>query len=75
MSVAIAAPIRIDPAAIYTVAAIVLGLDIPSATIRHAIRRGDLAAVRRGHRDYIAGSELLAWLSPSAARQEASHAR
>src|SRR5436305_1818098 len=51
----IPAPIRIDPAAVYTVAAVVLALDVPSATIRRAIRCGELPAVRRGHRAYIAG--------------------
>lgn len=58
------APIRIDPAAVYTVAAIVLALDLPSATIHRAIRCGELPAVRRGSRTYIAGRDLLGWLTP-----------
>lgn len=60
------APIRIDSAAVYTVAAVVLALDIPSATIRRAIRGGDLPAVRRGNRAYITGRDLLRWLTPPA---------
>lgn len=62
----IPAPIHIDPAAIYTVAAVVLALDVPSETIRAAIRAGHLPAVRRGHRHYIAGADLLRWLTPAA---------
>lgn len=60
------APIRIDPAAVYTVAAVVLALDVPSATIHRAIRSGELPAVRRGNRAYIAGRDLLGWLTPPA---------
>ena len=60
------APIRIDPAAVYTVPAVVLALDIPSATIRKAIRRGELTATRRGARRYISGRCLLDWLTPHA---------
>lgn len=60
------APVRIDPAAVYTIAAVVLELDIPSATIRGAIRRGTLPAVRRGNRTYISGRDLLTWLTPPA---------
>lgn len=60
------APICIDPAAVFTVAAVVLALDVPSATIRRAIRRGELPAVRRGSRTYIAGRDLLGWLTPPA---------
>jgi excisionase family DNA binding protein len=60
------APIRIDPAAVYTVAAVVLTLDVPSATILAAIRAGHLPAVRRGRRHYIAGADLLRWLTPPA---------
>lgn len=63
----IPAPIRIDPSAIYTIAAAVLTLDVPSATLLRAIRAGDLRAVRRGHRVYIAGRDLQAWLAPSTA--------
>jgi hypothetical protein len=59
------APIRIDPAAVYTIAAVVLTLDVPSATIRAAIRSGHLPAVRRGHRHYITGADLLRWLTPA----------
>ena len=59
-------PIRIDPDAVYTVAGIVLALDIPSATIRKAIRRGELTATRRGARRYISGRCLLDWLTPHA---------
>ena len=58
------APIYIDPAAVYTVATVVLALDVPSATIRRAIRCGELPAVRRGNRAYIAGRDLLRWLTP-----------
>ncbi len=59
------APIHIDPAAVYTVAAVVLTLDVPSSTVRAAIRRGDLPAVRRGNRTYIGGRDLLGWLTPT----------
>lgn len=59
----IPAPIRIDPTAVYTVAAIVLALDVPSASILRAIRRRELPAVRRGNRAYIAGRDLLNWLT------------
>ena len=59
----IPAPIRIDRSAVYTISAVVLALDVPSATIRQAIRRGDLPATRRGTRTYISGSCLLDWLT------------
>jgi hypothetical protein len=61
----IPAPIRIDPAAVYTIPAIVLALDVASATIRLAIRRGEIPAVRRGGRAYMVGRDILAWLTPS----------
>lgn len=61
----IPSPIRIDPVAVYTVPAVVLALDLPSATIRRAVRAGDLPAVRRGQRTYIGGRDLIAWLTPS----------
>ena len=56
-------PICIDPAAVYTVASVVLALDVRSETIRRAIRRGELPSVRRGNRAYIAGRDLLDWLT------------
>jgi len=59
-------PVRIDPDGIYTVPALVLLLDMPSATISRAIRRDELPAVRRGNRNYITGRALLAWLTPDA---------
>lgn len=61
-------PILIDPAAVYTVATAVLALDIPSASIRRAIRIGELPAVRRSRRLYIAGRDLLAWVTPTEAK-------
>ena len=39
MSTPFPGPIHIDPAAVYTVAAVVLTLDVPSATIRLAIAK------------------------------------
>lgn len=58
-------PISIDPAAVYTVAAAVLALDLPSASILRAIKLGELPAVRRANRAYITGRDLLAWLTPT----------
>jgi len=68
-------PIRIDPSAIYTTHAIVLALDVPSGTIRRAIRRRELPAVRRGNQTYVTGRDLLAWLSPptATAQREETH--
>ncbi len=57
-------PVRIDPAAVYTVPALVLLLDMASVTITGAIRRGELPAVRRGRQTYISGRALLVWLTP-----------
>jgi hypothetical protein len=65
----IPSPVRIDPDAVYTVGAIVLTLDIPSTTIDRARRTGELKYVRRGHRIYVLGRNLLAWLTPAASTQ------
>jgi hypothetical protein len=62
-------PVRIDPDAVYTVGTIVLTLNIPSATIDRARRTGELKYVRRGHRIYVLGRNLLAWLAPTASSQ------
>lgn len=69
----IPSPIHIDPAAIYTVASVVLALDIPSASVRRAIRRGELPAVRRANRNYIAGRDLLGWLTPTDRQEGHNH--
>jgi hypothetical protein len=68
-------PVRIDPDAVYTVGTIVLALDIPSATIDRARRTGELKYVRRGHRIYVLGRELLAWLTPPASAMPGKEVR
>jgi hypothetical protein len=53
---------RIEPQHVYDTGALVLALDIPSATLARARREGRLRYSRRGKRTYYLGSWVLAWL-------------
>lgn len=64
--------IQIDPSAIYPEGAVVLALDIPSATLAGARRRGELRYRRVGQRVVYLGQWLLDWLtSPETAGAKA----
>ena len=56
-------PIRIDPSAVYDDGAVVLALEIPSATLARARRDGRLRYTRQGRRVLYLGQWLLDWLS------------
>jgi hypothetical protein len=58
-------PVRIDPDAVYEDGAVVLALDLPSATLLKARREGRLRYSRRGRRTYYLGQWLLDWLTAS----------
>jgi hypothetical protein len=53
---------HIHPERVYDTAALVLALDIPSATLARARREGRLRYSRRGQRVYYLGSWVLSWL-------------
>jgi hypothetical protein len=68
-------PIRIDPAAIYDDAALVLTLDLSSATLARARRNGRLRFTRQGRRTLYLGQWLLDWLVSAPPRETgAAHA-
>jgi hypothetical protein len=54
---------RIDPDAVYDEGAIILAMDLSSATLARARRTGALRYVRKGHRVYYLGQWLLDWLT------------
>ena len=56
-------PVPIDPGAVYDDGAVVLALDIPSATLVRARREGRLRYTRQGRRVLYLGQWLLDWLS------------
>ena len=56
-------PVPIDPGAVYDDGAVVLALDIPSATLARARREGRLRYTRQGRRVLYLGQWLLDWLS------------
>lgn len=56
-------PVPIDPGAIYDESAVVLALDIPSATLARARREGRLRYSRKGRRTYFLGKWLIDWLT------------
>lgn len=53
--------------AAYTIRSLAAELTLSEKTIRGAIHRGELAAVRRGTRYLIAGDAARAWATPPAA--------
>jgi hypothetical protein len=59
-------PIRIEPDAIYDDGAVVLALDIPSATLARARRDGRLRYTRQGRRTLYLGQWVLEWLAADA---------
>jgi hypothetical protein len=61
---------RIDPEHLYDTGAVVLGLEIPSATIARARREGRLRYTRKGRRVLYLGGWLLDWLTDSQAAKE-----
>jgi hypothetical protein len=68
-------PIRIDPGAVYDDGSVILALDIPSATLARARRKGRLRYTRQGRRVLYLGQWLLDWLANEAAsRQEVARA-
>jgi hypothetical protein len=60
-------PVPIDPGAVYDDGAVVLALDIPSATLARARREGRLRYTRQGRRVLYLGQWLLDWLTADAA--------
>jgi hypothetical protein len=70
-------PISIDPAAVYDDGAILLALDISSASLARARRAGQLRFSRQGRRILYLGRWLLEWLeadSTPASSEEVAHA-
>ncbi len=71
-------PIPIDPDAIYDDGAVVLALDVPSATLSRARREGRLRYSRKGKRTFYLGRWLLEWLtadSTPASTEGVAHVR
>lgn len=67
------APCHIDSQGVYDDGAVVIALDIPSATLARARRDGRLRYTRQGRRTLYLGQWLLDWLAAgasSADRQE-----
>jgi hypothetical protein len=67
------APCHIDPHGVYDDGAVVLALDISTATLAHARRVGRLRYTRQGRRVLYLGQWLLEWLAadaPASARRE-----
>jgi hypothetical protein len=60
-------PVPIDPGAVYDDAAIILALDIPSATLTRARREGRLRFTRKGKRTFYLGRWLIDWLTADSA--------
>jgi hypothetical protein len=60
-------PVLIDPGAVYDDGAVVLALDIPSATLARARRDGRLRYTRQGRRVLYLGQWILNWLASDAA--------
>jgi hypothetical protein len=66
---------RIDPDSLYDESAIILALDLSSATLARARRTGALRYTRKGRRVFYLGSWLLDWLTrESSAPQEVASA-
>jgi hypothetical protein len=67
-------PALIDPAAVYDDGAVVLTLDLSSATLARARRDGRLRFTRKGRRVLYMGQWLLDWLAeaPLAAERQAA---
>jgi hypothetical protein len=59
-------PITINPDGLYDDGAVVLALDIPSATLARARRTGRLRHTRQGRRVLYRGQWLLDWLEATA---------
>jgi len=57
--------IKLDRDAIYTLVSAVELTGISRATLRRAIKGGELIATKRGASWFIAGSELQRWLAPN----------
>jgi hypothetical protein len=66
-------PVCIDPRAVYDDGAVLLTLDLPSATLARARRDGRLRFSRQGRRTLYLGQWLLDWLEADA-RPEVLHA-
>jgi hypothetical protein len=60
-------PVSIDPGALYDDGAVVLALDVPSATLARARREGRLRYTRQGRRVLYLGKWLLDWLTADSA--------
>jgi hypothetical protein len=60
-------PHHIDPTAIYDDGAVLMALDIPTATLARARRDGRLRYTRQGRRALYLGQWLLDWLAADAA--------
>jgi hypothetical protein len=66
---------RIDPDALYDEGALILAMDLSSATLARARRTGALRFTRKGHRTFYLGRWLLDWLTGEAsAPQEVARA-
>ena len=67
-------PISIAPDAVYDDGALVLTLDITSATLTRARRDGRLRFTRKGRRTFYLGEWVLDWLRADAQKREVAHA-
>lgn len=57
--------IKLDRDAIYTLATAVELTGVSRATLRRAIKGGELVATKRGAFWFITGGELQRWLAPN----------
>jgi hypothetical protein len=71
MEDAMAKTLNINPDAIYDDGAISLVLDLPSATLAQARKKGQLRYTRKGKRIFYLGKWVLDWLTGDPIRQEA----
>jgi hypothetical protein len=67
------APCHIDPHGVYDDGALLLALDIPTATLARAHRDGRLRYTRQGRRVLYLGQWLLDWLAADASVKEVRH--
>jgi hypothetical protein len=64
------APCHIDTHSVYDDGAVLLALDIPTATLARARRTGRLRYTRQGRRILYLGQWLLDWLQTEGERRE-----
>jgi hypothetical protein len=66
---------HVHPDHVYDTGSLVIGLDLPSATLGRARREGRLRFSRQGRRVFYLGAWIIDWLASTDRRQEVAVGR